>query len=219
MIGTIGVIGSGEVARAIAKHAVASGYSVLLSNSRGPESLSEIVTALGERARAVSVADAVDGDLVIVAVPFVKVPELVEAVPDRTGRLVVDVTNQFARYHPTYSGFVDLGEETGSEWVARHLPGAAVIKAFNTMYAGYIAADPHHDERRQIVFYATDDTSARAAFARFVDDLGFAPVSVGGLHDGGRLMQLDGPLSAVHALRQGYVILRLPVGLSFSRVV
>lgn len=203
MTGTIGVIGSGEVARAIAKHALRAGYSVLLSNSRGPESLAETVAVLGDGARAVTVAEAVDADLIVVAVPFVKVPELVDAVPDWTGRLVVDVTNQFARYQPTYSGFVDLGAETGSEWVARHLPGATVVKAFNTMYASYIAADPRHDDGRQIVFYATDDESARATFARFVTDLGFAPVSVGGLRDGGRLMQLDGPLSAVHALRQG----------------
>jgi 8-hydroxy-5-deazaflavin:NADPH oxidoreductase len=203
MIDVVGIIGSGDIAKGIAKHALAAGYSVLLSNSRGPASLTETVAALGRRVRAVTVAEAVDADLIVVAVPFVKVPELIEAVPDWTGRLVVDVTNQFARYQPAYSGFVDLGTETGSEWVARHLPGATVIKAFNTMYASYIAADPRHDEGRQIVFYATDDASARTTFARFVDDLGFAPVSVGGLRDGGRLMQLDGPLSALHALRQG----------------
>ncbi len=65
-------------------------------------------------------------------------------VPDWSGRLVVDVTNQFAEYQPTYSGFVDLGAKTGREWVARHLPGASVGKAFNTLYASYIAADPRH---------------------------------------------------------------------------
>ena len=74
MTGTIGIIGCGEVAQAIATHALRSGYSVLLSNSRGPESLTETVTSLGDRARAVTVAEAVDADLIIVAVPFVKVP-------------------------------------------------------------------------------------------------------------------------------------------------
>ena len=178
-----------------------AGYSGPLSNSRGPDSLAATMAMLGRRPRGHGPRGR-DADLVVVAVPFVKVPDLVAAVPDWSGRLVVDVTNQFADYQPAYSGFVDLGAETGSEWVARHLPGATVIKAFNTLYASYIAANPRHGDGRQIVFYAADDASALTVFPRFVDDLGFAPVSVGGLRDGGRLMQLDGPLSAVHALRQ-----------------
>lgn len=202
-ITTIGIIGSGEVAQALARHALGAGYAVSLSNSRGPDSLAAIITALGDGARAVTVPEAADADLVIVAVPFVKVPDLAAAVPDWSGRLVVDVTNQFAEYQPTYSGFVDLGEETSSEWVARHLPGATVVKAFNTLYASYIAANPRHSAGRQVVFYAGDDEQARTVFHRFAGKLGFAPVAVGGLRDGGRLMQLGGSLSAVHALRQG----------------
>ncbi|MGB7111838.1 MAG: NADP oxidoreductase, partial [Mycobacterium sp.] len=150
---------------------------------------------------AVTVPEATRADLMIVAIPFVKVPELTD-VADWTGTVVVDATNQFAQYEPTYAGFVDLGEETGSEWVARHLPGATVIKAFNAMFASYIAPDPKHAEGRQIVFYAGDDEAARAEFASYVERLGFAPVSVGGLRDGGKLMQLGGSLSGVHAIRQ-----------------
>lgn len=202
-ITTIGIIGSGEVAQALARHALGAGYTVSLSNSRGPDSLAAIVTALGDGARAVTVPEAADADIVIVAIPFVKVPDLTAAVPDWSGRLVVDVTNQFAEYQPTYSGFVDLGEETGSEWVARHLPGATVVKAFNTLYASYITANPRHTAGRQIAFYAGNDEHARTVFHRFAGRLGFAPMAVGGLRDGGRLMQLGGSLSAVHALRQG----------------
>lgn len=202
-ITTIGIIGSGDVAQALARHALGAGYAVSLSNSRGPDSLAAIVTALGDGARAVTVPEAAEADLVIVAIPFVKVPDLTAAVPDWSGRLVVDVTNQFAEYQPTYSGFVDLGEETGSEWVARHLTGATVVKAFNTLYASYMAANPRHTAGRQIVFYAGNDEHARTVFHRFAGRLGFAPVAVGGLRDGGRLMQLGGSLSAVHALRQG----------------
>jgi predicted dinucleotide-binding enzyme len=202
-ITTIGIIGSGEVAQALARHALGAGYAVSLSNSRGPDSLAAIIAALGDGAHAVTVSEAAEADLVIVAVPFVKVPDLTATVPDWSGRLVIDVTNQFAEYRPTYSGFVDLGEETGSEWVARHLPGATVIKAFNTLYAIYIAANPRHSAGRQVVFYAGDDEQARTVFHRFAGKLGFAPVAVGGLRDGGRLMQLGGSLSAVHVLRQG----------------
>lgn len=198
-IGSVGIIGSGPVARALATHAVNADLRVLISNSRGPASLAAIVTRLGDGARAVSVREAAAADLVIVAIPFLKVPELADVV-DWTGRVVVDATNQYAQYQPTYSGYVDLGDDTGSEWVARHLAGAVVIKAFNAMYASYIKADPRHDAGRQIVFYASDHDAGD--FAAFVERLGFAPVYVGPLREGGRLMQLGGPLSAVHALRQ-----------------
>jgi predicted dinucleotide-binding enzyme len=77
-----------------------------------------------------------------------------------------------------------------------------VIKAFNAMYASFIEAEPRHAVGRQIVFYAGDDDEARTAFAGFVERLGFSPVSVGDLHEGGRLMQLGGSLSGMHAIRQ-----------------
>lgn len=202
MIESVGFIGSGEVARALASHAINAGFRVLISNSRGPATLAEVVSALGEGAHAVTVREAAGADLVIVAIPFLRVPELVDVVPDWSGRIVIDATNQFAQYEPTYAGFVDLGDETGSEWVARHLSGATVIKAFNAMFASYIKVDPHHAEGTQIVFYAGDDAAARTAVAEFVARLGFAPVSVGDLSNGGRLMQLGGSLSGVHALRQ-----------------
>jgi len=89
---------------------------VYLSNSRGPDSLADLVAELGDPAQAVTVEQAVGADLVILALPFLRVPELVDVVADWTGRVVVDATNQFAEYTPVYSGYVDLGEETGSEW-------------------------------------------------------------------------------------------------------
>jgi 8-hydroxy-5-deazaflavin:NADPH oxidoreductase len=203
MIESVGIIGSGPVGQALAPHLVKADLRVLISNSRGPASLTDLVNKLGDRAQAVTVRDAAQADLVILGIPFLKVPELRQAVPDWSGRVVVDATNQFAQYEPTYDGFVDLGEETGSEWVARQLPGATIVKAFNAMFASYIAADPQHAEGRQVVFYAGDDDSACKDFAHLVDRIGFAPVFVGGLRDGGRLMQLGGPLSALHVIRQG----------------
>ena len=81
--------------------------------------------------------------------------------------------------------------------------GATVIKAFNAMYASYLEADPNHAEGRQVVFFAADDTSAINDFSELVGRIGFAPVLVGGLHDGGRLMQLGTVLSALHVIKQG----------------
>jgi 8-hydroxy-5-deazaflavin:NADPH oxidoreductase len=202
VFGKIGIIGSGAVGRAVATRALAAGIPVILSNSRGPDTLTEVVDELGARASAGTVAQAADADLVVVAIPFIKVPELASEVPDWSGRVVVDATNQFAQYEPTYSGRVDLGDETGSEWVARHLPGATVIKAFNAMFADYIKADPRHHDGRQVLFFAGDDDAVNAEFAAFGEALGFAPVLLGGLREGGRLMQLGGPLSALHVVKQ-----------------
>jgi 8-hydroxy-5-deazaflavin:NADPH oxidoreductase len=202
MFNNVGFIGSGPITQALAHHLVAAQIPVYLSNSRGPDSLTDLVADLGDPAQAVTVQQAAGADLVILALPFLRVPELVDVVADWTGRVVVDATNQFAEYTPVYSGYVDLGEETGSEWVARHLPGATIIKAFNAMYASYLAADPRHADGRQVVFYAGDDNTACADFDELISKLGFAPVRVGGLRDGGKLMQLGGRLSTLHVIKQ-----------------
>ncbi len=201
MFSTIGIIGSGTVGRALASKAAAAGHRVLITNSRGPASLAGVVEELGEGARAVTLEEAAAADLVILAAPFPSIPAIGEAVGDWSGTVVVDATNQFARSNP-YGGRADTGGLTGSEWVAGKLPGATVIKAFNAMFGSYIEADPRHAGGRQIVFYAGDDGPVKEEFARFVSHLGFAPVDVGGLRGGGRLIQLDGPLNGLHALRQ-----------------
>ena len=198
----VGFIGSGPLTQALAHHLVAAQIPVLISNSRGPDSLTELVAELGDAAQAVTVEQAARADVVILALPFLRVPELADIVPDWSGRIVVDATNQFAEYAPVYRGYADLGDETGSEWVAHHLPGATVIKAFNAMYASYLRADPRHDDGRQVVFYAGDDNTACADFDQLISGLGFAPVHVGRLRDGGKLMQLGGPLSTLHVIKQ-----------------
>jgi predicted dinucleotide-binding enzyme len=200
---TVGFVGSGPIAQALAHHLVAAQIPMYLSNSRGPDSLTDQVADLGDPAQAVTVEEAAGADLVILALPFLRLPDLVDVVADWSGRVVVDATNQFAEYTPVYSGYVDLGEETGSEWVARHLPGATIIKAFNAMSASYLAADPRHTDGRQVVFYAGDDNTACADFDQLISRLGFAPVYVGDLRDGGKLMQLGKPLSLLHVIKQG----------------
>jgi predicted dinucleotide-binding enzyme len=197
----VGVIGSGPVGQSLARHASAAGLPVRIANTRGPLSLASLVSRLGPTARAVTPRQAAQADLVIIAIPFVRVPELAAQIGDCSGRVMVDATNQFATYQP-YGGYVDLGEQTGTEWVGAHLPGATMIKAFNAMFADYLRPDPRHPEGRQVVFYAGDEDGACAQFGDFVATLGFAPVYVGGLRDGGRLLQLGGALSGLHVLKQ-----------------
>lgn len=163
---TVGFIGAGTEAQAIAGHAVAAGHSVVLSNSRGPESLGDVVRDLGPNASAGTVGDAVNADIVILAVLWGSVAEVAESVPDWDGRIVVDVTNQWASFDPPVA--VDLGDQTGSERNAGLLPGARLVKAFNTLYGRITAQDPRHVEGRLIVFLAGDDAQAKTTVAAFM---------------------------------------------------
>lgn len=196
----IGVLGAGEVGQAVADQAVRHGHEVVIGNSRGPDTLQALVTKLGPMARAATAEEAAEPGLVFLSVPFFAVPKLT-GLTDWSGKIVVDTTNQFAAANP-WRGRYDVGDLTGSEWVAEHLPGARLVKALNTLFAPFIAADPRHAEGRQVAFYAGDDTDAKATVAGLLCEFGFAALDLGGLREGGRLMQLDGALSAKHLLLQ-----------------
>ncbi|WP_435195198.1 NADPH-dependent F420 reductase [Streptomyces sp. NRRL F-5630] len=197
----IGTLGAGTVAQAIARHALAHGHEVVLSNRRGPASLAGLVGALGPLARAGTPRQAAAAELVVLAVGWPQIPEATAGLPPFDGRVVIDTTNQFAS-PPPHARIADLGELTGSEYVASLLPGARVVKAFNTLYGQYIAANPRHEAGRQVLFLAGDDADAKATVGDLTAAFGFAPVDLGSLREGGRLMQLGGPLSGLHALKQ-----------------
>lgn len=195
---SVGTIGAGNAAQAIVGHAVVAGYQVKLSNSRGPESLTELVGRLGADASAGTVAEAARAGLVILAVGWDQVPKAVQDLPDWNGRIVIDVTNQ---WHNGPGTEVDLGDQTGSERNAALMPGARVVKAFNTLYARVTAQDPRRTDGRLVVFLAGEDADAKATVSAFADSLGFAPVDLGGLR-AGRLMQVGGgPLSGLHVVK------------------
>ncbi|MFD1276131.1 NADPH-dependent F420 reductase [Streptomyces kaempferi] len=196
-----GMIGAGTLSRAIAGHVVKAGHDVIFSNSRGPETLGDVVAAFGPRASASSVAEAGAADIVVLAVPWSKVREAVRHLLAREGRIVIDATNQWIKLTPSFvAEHLDIG---GSELVASLIPGAHVIKAFDNMYGRYVAADPVTEASRRILFYAGDDQDAKSVFRSVVEGFGFAPVDLGPLVMG-RLMQVDGgPLTGLHAIREG----------------
>jgi 8-hydroxy-5-deazaflavin:NADPH oxidoreductase len=207
----IGMIGAGQVAQAVARHAVAAGHQVILSNRRGPGSLTDLTHDLGPLASAASPAQAAEAEIVLLAVGWTAVPAAIAGtgVTDWADRIVIDATNQFAAPPPPVR-IADTGDLTGSEYVASLLPGARVVKAFNTLYAAYIAADPRHQEGRQLLVLAGDDADAKHQVAELVDRFGFAPLDLGGLRDGGRLMQLGGPLSPSTPSNRANPLRRLP---------
>jgi predicted dinucleotide-binding enzyme len=193
-----GILGAGNIGQAVARHAVAAGHEVIMASRRGGESLAAAAGAVG--ATPGTVAEAAEGELVLLAVPWSAVPDALGGL-NFDGRILIDATNAFISYSPM--AVEDFGDGTSSERVASLAPGAKVVKAFNTLYARMIAADPVHAEGRRIVFYAGDDDDAKARFAEVVEGFGFATLDVGTLHDGGRLISVGGgPLAGFHALKQ-----------------
>ena len=189
---TIGLIGAGNIGSQLATLGVANGYDVVVSNSRGPESLQELVTELGPRARAATPAGAAAaGDLVVVTIPLGKIDIL--PVKELAGRLVIDTNN----YYPQRDGNItalDDESTTVSELLQVLLPESRVVKAFNHIYASALTTDgqPAGSENRRALIVAGDDASARETVTALLDDFGFDVIDLGPLAEGWRI-QRDTP--------------------------
>lgn len=189
---TIGLIGAGHIGSTLARLAVDHGYDVVLSNSRGPETLDDLVAELGPHAQAATAAEAAAaGDLVVVTIPL----KNVDAVPVEplAGKVVVDTNN----YYPARDGQVaELDDEstTTAELLQRHLPGARVVKAFNHIRSTDLATQgrPSGAPDRRALAVAGDDPDAKQQVAALVDDLGYDVVDAGPLAEGWRY-QRDTP--------------------------
>jgi predicted dinucleotide-binding enzyme len=192
----IGTIGAGRIGQMFARHAIAAGHHVIISNSRGPDTLRNQVAELGEHAEAGNVTDAAAADIVMIAVPWWKIEDALRHLPPFDGRIVIDATNAFASYAPLR--VADLGGQVSSEIVAGLVPGARVVKAFNTALAAVFEGDPCVGGGRTVVFLSGDDASAKKAVADIVEAVGFATIDLGDLATGGRIQQLGGPLAGKH---------------------
>ena len=183
---TIGFIGSGNIGSTLARLAIDAGYDVVLSNSRGPETLADLVGGLGPTARAATAAEAARaGDLVVVTIPL-KAYEAVPAAP-LAGKIVIDTNN----YYPQRDGRfpeLDAGTATSSELLARRLPGAHVVKAFNHITSGDLGSqgEPAGTPGRRALAIAGDDAGAKETVAALIDRFGFDVVDVGPLAEGWR---------------------------------
>jgi predicted dinucleotide-binding enzyme len=204
----IAIIGAGMIGATAARLFIDAGHEVALSNSRGPASLSDIVKGLGPRAHAMTVADAARwGDIVLLAVPWRK-PEALPPADAVAGKIVIDAMNPYG----DNGAVMDLGGTSSSEETRKRLPGARLVKAFNTIYYKHLESRGRKDlplDDRHAIFVAGDDEDAKREVMALIEEIGFGPVDTGSLAEGGRRQQPNTPLyNQILTRRDGLARLR-----------
>ncbi|MFL5071101.1 MAG: NADPH-dependent F420 reductase [Xanthobacteraceae bacterium] len=186
---TIGIIGSGAIGAAFARTLARAGIEAIISNSRGPDSLKDLVSELGPLIKAGTREEAARADTVFIAVNWSKLPAALGGLPDWSNRIVIDANYPIEA--PLFKP-VDLNGRVSSEVVADLVPGARVVKAFNHLRADILAGDPQADGGRRVLFYSGNDNAAKADVAALIDRIGFVGIDLGSLAVGGRLAQFPG---------------------------
>ena len=188
----IGIIGAGRLGQAMARTAVRAGRSVVIANSRGPDSLTSVVSELGERVTAGSANEAAAARIVVLAVPWDHVHSAVDGI-DWNGQIVIDATNDWAAD--------DLQGRTSSEIVADLVAPAPVVKAANTLGADLLASAPHEAGGRRVIFFSGDHADAKKEVVALFEDAGFAAIDLGDLATGGAMQQIHHPLAGLNLIR------------------
>jgi predicted dinucleotide-binding enzyme len=184
---TIGIIGAGHIGSQVARLAIGAGYDVVISNSRGPETLSDLVADLGPKARAATAADAgAAGDLVVVSVPLKAIGDL--PVEPLAGKVVIDTNNYYSQRDGQIAE-LDDGSTTSAALLQEHLPESHVVKAFNHIRFDHLTehASPTGTEDRRALVIAGDDHVAKATVIELLDEFGFDVVDAGTLADSWRI--------------------------------
>ncbi|MFN3002327.1 NADPH-dependent F420 reductase [Mycolicibacterium wolinskyi] len=194
------IIGAGNIGSAVAGHFNRTGTDVALAASRGIDAVRGTAEAIGPHVVPSDVADALRADIVILAVPFEAVQDLVGSVPDWQGRIIVDATNaiDYRDFSPA-----DLGGQASSDLVAEWAQGGRVVKAFGHTWARVLARDPGdgHGGRR-VLFVSGNHPEANSEVAQLISSLGFEAVDLGRNDGGGLLQQFGGPLTTKSFISQ-----------------
>jgi predicted dinucleotide-binding enzyme len=195
----VGFIGAGGIGSAFATQVAKGGNEVIVSNSRGPETLAGVVAALGPRAKAATREEAARAEVVVIAVKWPQVPSALAGLPAWNGRILVDATNPVVE--PDFR-LAELGGKASSEVVASLAPGARVVKVGNTLPIALLGAEARQAVGRRVLFMSGDDAPAKATVAAILEKVGFAIVDLGALAIGGKLQQFPGgPLPGLNLIK------------------
>ena len=180
------IIGFGKIGQALAKAFARKGIEVSVATTRDPESFASAAAAIGPTIIPKTLAEAVEADVVFLAVRFESLPDVAKALPTWKGKTIIDVTNAYG-VPPE-----ELGGQPSSKFVAHAFTGARLVKGFNHLGAASLAQDPAVHGGRRVVFLASDDDAAADEIGALAENLGFAPIKLGGLSEGGLLVQARG---------------------------
>jgi 8-hydroxy-5-deazaflavin:NADPH oxidoreductase len=183
---TYAIIGFGKIGQALAKAFARNGIEVSVATTRDPKSFASAAAAIGPKVIAKTLAEAVKADVVFLAVRFEAHPDVAKALPTWQGKTVIDVSNAYG-VPPE-----DLGGQPSSGFVAKAFTGARLVKGFNHLAAAVLDQDPAVHGGRRVVFLASDDDAAADQIGALAEKLGFAPIKLGGLSEGGLLVQARG---------------------------
>jgi 8-hydroxy-5-deazaflavin:NADPH oxidoreductase len=180
------IIGFGKIGHALAKAFARNGIEVLVATTRDPESFASDAAAIGPEIFPKKLAEAVKADIIFLAVRFESHPDVAKALPTWQGKTIVDVTNAYG-VPPE-----ELGGQPSSRFVAQAFIGGRLVKGFNHLVAAVLDQDPAVHGGRRVVFLASDDDGAATEIGALAENLGFAPIKLGGLSEGGMLVQARG---------------------------
>ncbi|PZX00612.1 hypothetical protein DFS28_102331 [Pseudomonas sp. 478] len=180
------IIGFGNIGQALAKAFARNGIEVSVATTRDPQSFASAAAAIGPQIIPKKLADAVKADIVFLAVRFESHPDVAKVLPTWKGKTIIDVTNAYG-VSPE-----ELGGEPSSRVVAQAFTGARLVKGFNHLGAAVLGQDPAVQGGRRVVFLASDDDGAAAEMGALAENLGFSPIKLGGLSEGGLLVQARG---------------------------
>ena len=180
------IIGFGNIGQALAKAFARNGTEVSVATTRDPESFASDAAAIGPEIIPTTLEEAVEADIIFLAVRFESHQDVAKALPTWTGKTIIDVTNAYG-VSPE-----QLGGQPSSKAVAQAFSGARLVKGFNHLVAAVLDQDPAVHGGRRVVFLASDDDDAAAEIGALAENLGFSPIKLGGLSEGGLLVQARG---------------------------
>jgi predicted dinucleotide-binding enzyme len=180
------IIGFGDIGQALAKAFARIGIEVSVASTRDPESFAPDAAAIGPEIIPTTLAEAIKADTVFLAVHFESHGDVAKALPSWKGKTIIDVTNAYG-VSPE-----QLGGQPSAKVVAQAFTGARLVKGFNHLVAGVLDQDPAVNGGRRVVFLASDDDDAAAEIGILAENLGFSPIQLGGLSEGGLLVQARG---------------------------
>jgi len=185
-VASYAIIGFGNIGKALAKAFARNGIDVSVATTHNPESFASDAAAIGPEITPATLAEAVKANVIFLAVRFESHPDVAKALPTWQGKTIVDVTNAYG-VSPE-----ELGGQPSSKFVAQAFTGGKLVKGFNHLVAAILDQDPAVHGGRRVVFLASDDDGAAAEIGALAENLGFSPIKLGGLSEGGLLVQAHG---------------------------